>query len=184
MRVYFTGSHGSGKSTLSRYVSEKYSLPMISECARMVLSEKELQVDTLRHDINLVDQYQKDVFFRQLNEESKYTSFVSDRSAIDPLAYAAQHSRILPELLSSKELDPYIASLKAPESILFFVRASKTTLKDDGVREAINWNAAVAIDSMIKLLLEMWQIKYFQINIDSMQERIKLIDNILELYKR
>jgi len=43
MRVYFSGCHGSGKSTLARCVSEHYKLPMITEVARQVLSEKELQ---------------------------------------------------------------------------------------------------------------------------------------------
>lgn len=121
MKIYFTGSHGVGKSTLSRYVSEKYKIPMITEVARMVLSEKELQIDSLRYDINLVNNYQSSIFSRQLLEESKHESFVSDRSAIDSLAYSAQHTNVLQSLLASKELPPYLTTLKDAKSILFLL---------------------------------------------------------------
>lgn len=182
MKVYFVGSHSTGKTTCARYVSNKYSLPMITEVARAVLSEKELQLDSLRYDMDLVDDYQNAIFERQLDEEKKYTDFVSDRS-FDCLAYAAQHTRIFAGLMHSAELSEYIDALRAPDSFIFFVRPSKATLKADGVREAINWDGIVAIDSMVKLMLEMWNLRYFQINMDNMQERVKLIDGVLSLAK-
>lgn len=183
MRIYFSGCHGSGKSTLTRYVSKKYNLPMISEAARMVLSEKELQIDTLRYDMDTVDDYQSQVFDRQLKEESKHEEFVADRSLIDCLAYSANHSRVFSSLIRSKELEQHLPTLNAPNSIVFFVKPSKATFKADGVREALNWDGVVAIDAQIKLLYEMFNLKYFQINTDSMQERIKIIDNVIEFSK-
>ena len=69
MKVYVSGCHGSGKSSLARYISKQYNLPMISECARMILSEQELQVDSLRADLNVADKFQEDIFLRQLEEE-------------------------------------------------------------------------------------------------------------------
>jgi predicted ATPase len=147
----------------------------------MVLSEKELQVDALRYNMDLVDEYQSEVFHRQLLEEAKYSSFVSDRSAIDTLAYAGQHSRILPKLLREPQLDPYLASLRASDAIIFFVRPTKATLSQDGVRESITFEGVVAIDAQIKLLYEMYGIRYFQVSADSMQERVKLIESVLSL---
>ena len=182
MRVYFVGSHSTGKTTCARYVSEKYRLPMITEVARAVLSEKELHLDTLRHDMNLVDDYQGAIFHRQIEEEKKHTSYVSDRS-FDCLAYAAQHSRILNGLLKAPQLTTYLDTLHAPDSFIFFVRPSKVTLKADGVREAINWDGVVAIDSMVKFMLQMWNLRYFQINMDNMQERVQLIDAVLATHK-
>lgn len=178
MRVYLIGSHSSGKSTLARYVSETYNIPMIVEVARQILSEQELQLDSLRHDLNIVDSYQEQVFFRQLQEEKKQNSFVSDRS-FDNLAYAAQHSRILSKLLNSIELKEYITSLKEPDSYIFFVRPSRATLKADGVRETLKWDGIIAIDAMIKFLIEMFELPYFQISMDNMQERVKMIDSVL-----
>lgn len=182
MKVYFVGSHSTGKTTCARYVSEKYKLPMITEVARAVLSEKELHLDTLRYDMNMVDEYQEAIFKRQLLEESKQKEYVSDRS-FDCLAYAAQHSRILHDLMKTPDLNNYISQLQDLDSFIFFVRPSKATLKADGVREAINWDGIVAIDTMVKFMLEMWDLRYFQINIDNMQERVRLIDGVLSIAK-
>lgn len=181
MKVYFVGSHSTGKTTCARYVSEKYKLPMITEVARAVLSEKELRLDGLRYDLDLADNYQNAIFERQLTEEGKFPAFVSDRS-FDCIAYTAQHTRILPAILASQELQAYITRLLAPDSFIFFVRPSKATLKADGVREAINWDGVVAIDAMVKFMLEMWQLRYFQINVDNMQERARFIDSVLSTY--
>lgn len=183
MRVYFSAAHSCGKTTCARYVSEHHKLPLLSETARMVLSERELQVDSLRHDMKLVDSYQTEVFERQLSEEKKLKDFVADRSAVDCLAYSGNHTRILPKLLKDPKLEPYLASLRAPESIIFYVKPSHATLKSDGVREALDWNGIIAIDAQIKLLYEMFEIRVFQIDTDSMQERAKLIDSVLELAK-
>jgi predicted ATPase len=178
MRVYLVGAHSSGKSTLARYISEKYKIPMIVEVARQVLSERELHLDTLRSDLDVVDSYQHQVFFRQIQEETKYKSFVSDRS-FDNLAYAAQHSRILSQLMKSSELRNYLETLKESDSYIFFVRPSKATLKVDGVRETLRWDGIIAIDAMVKFLIEMFDLPYFQINMHNMQERIRLVDTVL-----
>lgn len=181
MRIYMSASHSCGKSTLARYVSEKYNLPMISETARMVLSEQELQIDSLRADLNVVNKYQTQVFNRQILEEQKYTSFVSDRSIIDTLAYAAQHSNIMPQLLHSEELKTYLEILKQPDSFIFFIRPSKATMKADGVRETLTWDGMVSIDAQIKILMKMFELRYFQIDTDNMQERAYLIDSVLSI---
>jgi nicotinamide riboside kinase len=182
MKIFFVGAHSTGKTTCARYVSEKYNLPMITEVARAVLSEKELHLDSLRYNMDLVDDYQESIFFRQLSEEKKYETFVSDRS-FDCLAYAAQHARILPKLLGGPEIGPYIEKLRAPGVFIFFVRPSKATMKADGVRESLNWDGVVAIDAMVKFMLEMWQLPHFQINMDNMQERVQLINSVLSLHQ-
>ena len=179
MKIYFTGAQSVGKTTLANYVSKTYNLTILPECARMVLAEKELQIDKLRSDIDIVNLYQETVFNRQFDEESKLNSFVSDRSVIDSLAYSAQHARILPKLLLDNRLKSYIENLN--KSIIFFVRPSKIIMKNDGVREQVNWENIISIDGMIKFALEMFEVKYFQINTDSMQERTRYIDNVLSL---
>ena len=181
MKIYFIGSHSVGKTTLARYVSEKYKLPMITEVARAILSEKELHLDSLRYDLNMVDNYQESIFFRQIDEEAKHKAYVSDRCLLDVLAYSAQHARILSELMMAPELKTYITMLKEPDSILYFVRPSKATMKADGVREALDWDGVVAIDAQIKMLLEMFGLRYFQINMDNMQERVRLVDAVLNV---
>src|SRR5271165_5684064 len=179
MKVYYTGAHATGKSTLARYTSEKYNFPILTECARMVLSERELNVDSLRSNIEIVNSYQMEVFNRQLLEETKLNNFVADRSLLDCVAYSAQHSTITNQLIKRPEFEQYINNLK--DAVIFFVRPSKATLKSDGVREQLNWDAVVSIDAMLKLLLEMFSIRYFNIHTDSAQERIRQIDATMSL---
>lgn len=181
MKVYFVGAHSTGKTTLARYVSQKYNVSMITEVARMVLSEKEMHLDTLRYDLDQVDDYQRQIFHRQIEEENLHTDFVSDRSFLDCLSYAAQHARILPELMGDPRVKAHLPILQDKQSYIFFVRPSKATMKADGVRENLSWDGVVAIDAMIKLLLQMWSIRHYTINVDSMQERVNLIDNILSI---
>jgi hypothetical protein len=182
MKIYFVGAHSTGKTTCARYVSENYQLPMITEVARMILSEKELHLDSLRHNMDLVDDYQESIFHRQIEEEAKHDSFVSDRS-FDNLAYVAQHSRMLSKLLNSQELFTYLEHLRLPDTFIFFVRPSKATLKADGVREQLSWDGILGIDANVKFLLEMFGLRYFQINVDNMQERVRFIDAVLSTYK-
>lgn len=183
MKIYFSAAHSLGKTTLTKYVSDTYKLPMISEVARMVQSEKELNFDSLRSNINVVNDYQKSIFYRQIEEESKHESFVCDRSLIDSLAYSSQYTNIFSSLIRSEELKNYLVDLKKSNAILFFIRPSRATLKDDGVRESLNWDNIITIDANIKLLYEMFDLRYFQINTDNMQERIKLVESVISLVK-
>jgi len=182
MRIYFTGCHASGKSTLARLTAKEFGLPFLNEVARTVLAEKEISLETLRINLEAIDNYQKEVFHRQIQEEKKYQSFVSDRS-FDNLAYMAQHGTQLSDLISSEISQDYIKSLKEKDVIIFFIRPTKATMKNDGVREEVNWDQMVAIDAMIKMLFEIYNLNYIQINSDSMQERVRLVKSILNYFK-
>jgi len=179
VKVYLIGCHGAGKSTLARYISKQHSLPFLTETVRKVLSERELNIDAIRHDLDVIDSFQQEVFDRQMAEEKKYTEFVSDRSALDALAYSSQHTRILPKLLRSAELVSYISDLKKPDVRIFFVRPLRVAIKPDGVRETLTYDGIIQIDTIVKFLLEMYELPHFIINTDSMQERVKLIDSVI-----
>src|SRR3954466_16222325 len=103
MRIYFVGSHATGKTTMTRYVSRKWGLPMISEVARAVLAELETSLDALRTDMDLVAEYQQRVFARQMQVERLHgqRGFVSDR-AFDNLAYAAEHTTVLADMMGDE----------------------------------------------------------------------------------
>ena len=176
MRVYFVGSHSTCKTTLCRYVRDKYDLPIITEVARAVLAEMELNLDQLRTDLHLVGVYQKRVFARQQAAEKQHKSFVSDR-AFDNVAYAAEHSLIAQQLLQTPEFVAYMKHVA--QGIVFFLRPDRVLLTSDGVRERLDWEASVRIDGMIKLLLESYQVPYLPIQSTSMQERVRAIDFVL-----
>lgn len=181
MRIYFVGSHATGKTTMTRWVSRRYGLPMITEVARSVLAELETNFDTLRTDMDRVGDYQRRVFERQIATErlQEKGGFVSDR-AFDNLAYAAEHALCLGEIMSdtgSEEVRRYMEWVS--EGVVFFVRPHRTLLKEDGVRAGVDWDSVVRIDGMVKLLLEQFRIRYMPIDTPSMQERVRAVEFVL-----
>jgi nicotinamide riboside kinase len=177
MRIYFVGSHSTGKTTMARYVSRKYGLPMISEMARAVLAELEASLDHLRTDMDLVAEYQRRVFERQVQvERMQQHGFVSDR-AFDNLAYAAEHTTVLGDMINNDTFRDYTKWVA--DGVVFFVRPQRDLLREDGVRASVTWDSVVRIDGMIKLMLEQYRIPYLPIDTASMQERVRTVEFIL-----
>ena len=177
MRIYFVGSHATGKTTLCRYVSRRYGLPMITEVARGVLAEMETSFDALRADIDGVAGYQRRVFERQIAAERAHAGgFVSDR-AFDNLAYAAEHTTIVADLLGDGSFSDYMEWVA--RGIVFFLRPHPSLLKEDGVRAGVSWDSVVRIDGMVKLLLEQHRIRYLPVESVSMQERVRTVEFVV-----
>jgi nicotinamide riboside kinase len=177
MRIYFVGAHATGKTTMTRYVSRKWGLPMITEVARAVLAELEASLDHLRTDMDLVAEYQKRVFERQVQvERMQQLGFVSDR-AFDNLAYAAEHTTILGEMINTDTFRDYMRWVA--DGVVFFVRPQRDLLREDGVRASVTWDSVLRIDGMIKLMLEQYRIPYLPIDTASMQERVRAVEFIL-----
>lgn len=178
MRIYFVGSHATGKTTLCRYVSQNYQLPMISEVARSVLAEMETSFDAMRTDMDLVADYQRQVFARQVATEKQHSNrFVSDR-AFDNLAYAADHTTIFADMVADAGFAEYMEWVAS--GVVFFLRPHKSLLVEDGVRAGVDWDSVVRIDGMVKLLLEMYRVSYLPLESVSMQERVRAVQFVLD----
>jgi len=178
-RIYFVGAHSTGKTTLARWVRDRFDLPMIAEVARGVLSEMEAQLDSLRTNVELVNHYQTEVYLRQISSEMQQEgSFVSDRAFCN-LAYAAHHATILGQVAKDKRLKTYMRSLTG--GIVFYLRPHRELLSDDGVRAGVSWEEVLRIDGMVKFMLEFFEVPYIPVESLSMQERTRLIDRVLEL---
>jgi len=179
VRVYLVGAHATGKTTLARWIRDHYGLPMISEVARGVLAEMEARLESLRTDLDLVSDYQAQVFERQLEAERRLGgSFVSDRAFCN-LAYAAQHSLLSSEVFSDPRLTRYMEEVRG--GVIFYLRPHRELLADDGVRERIDWEEVLRIDGMVKLMLEMFGVPYVPVACLSMQERARTVESVLSL---
>lgn len=177
MRIYFVGSHATGKTTLCRFVSRRYGLPMITEVARAVLAEMESSLDALRTDIDLVAEYQERVFARQVAIEKLHEGrFVSDR-AFDNLAYAAEHATSVADMMSDQRFADYMRWVS--DGTVFFLRPHPSLLREDGTRAGVSWDSVLRIDGMIKLLLEQHRVSYLPIESVSMQERVRAVEFVL-----
>jgi predicted ATPase len=179
LRIYLVGAHATGKTTLARWVRDAYGLPMISEVARGVLAEMEAQLAGIRTNIELIDRYQAEVFERQIEAEAAQSgSFVSDRAFCN-LAYAAHHATILGQIAGDARLARYMHSVRA--GLVFFLRPHRELVVEDGVRAGLAWEEVVRIDGMVKLLLEMFRVPYIPVESLSMQERVRLLERVLDL---
>ena len=178
VRIYLVGSHSTGKTTLARWIRDRYGLPMIAEVARGVLAELESPLDQIRSNLEVVDRYQMRVFERQIAAEREQpSSFVSDRAFCN-LAYAAHHSTVLARLCAQTSFTEYMDSVR--EGIVFFLRPHPSLLKEDGVRAGVSWESVLRIDGMIKLMLEMHRIPYLPVESVSMQERVRSVDFVMQ----
>lgn len=179
LRIYLVGSHATGKTTLARWVRDRYGIPMIAEVARGVLAEMEAQLDRLRADVDLVNRYQAEVFARQIAAERKVAGpFVSDRAFCN-LAYAAHHSTILGEVFRDPRLGDYMEWVRG--GLVFFLRPHHELVVADGVRAGLEWEEVVRIDGMVKLMLEMFAVPYVPVESLAMQERVRLMERVLDL---
>ncbi|MBX3154783.1 MAG: AAA family ATPase [Deltaproteobacteria bacterium] len=177
MRIYFVGSHATGKTTLCRYVSRRYALPMISEVARAVLAEMEIGLDALRTDMDLVGEYQERIFARQIAVEKMHEGkFVSDR-AFDNLAYVAEHTTNAAAMFDDPRFRDYMKWVS--DGVVFFLRPHPSLVKEDGVRAGVSWDSVLRIDGMVKLMLEQYRISYLPIESVSMQERVRAVEFVL-----
>jgi hypothetical protein len=150
---------------------------MITEVARAVLAEMESSLDALRTDMDLVAEYQDRVFGRQVAIEKMHAgAFVSDR-AFDNLAYAAEHTTVVAELMGDQRFRDYIRWVS--EGTVFFLRPHRDLLKEDGVRAGVSWESVLRIDGMIKLMLEQHRISYLPLESVSMQERVRAVEFVL-----
>ena len=177
-RVYLVGAHSTGKTTVARWIRDQYGIPMIAEVARGVLAEMEAKLETLRTDLDLVGRYQAAVFARQIEAERAVAGpFVSDRAFCN-IAYAAHHSSITAQIFRDPRLEDYMEWVR--QGVVFFLRPHRELLAEDGIRAAVDWEEVLRIDGMVKLLLEQFDVPYVPVASLAMQERVRLVERVLE----
>lgn len=179
-RFYFVGSHGTGKTTMSKAVQKMYGLPLIEELARRELEKNNMTLEKLRADMEAVKSYQATLWYAQIREESVYESkkqtFISDRS-FDNLAYWIEYAFGIGSILKSSEFAAYIEKLKLPNTTVFFVRPETSFIRDDGIRSRLELGMEDVgrIDGIIRTMLEIWDIDYIPIKGTNLKDRLRTV---------
>lgn len=97
MKIAFMGASGTGKSTLARYVSQRYQIPINPIGSRSVAAsmgfENPYDVDRAGRR----EEFQLRLMREKLEWESHNRSFVTDRTALDQYIYAELENARTPE---------------------------------------------------------------------------------------
>lgn len=184
MRIYICGAHATGKTTLARHIAKVTGLPILHEVARQVLAEREMSFETLRTNLDAVNDYQRAVFERQVEVENTAgpESFISDR-AFDNLAYAARHSEILPDILKLPQTQRYFETMRE-NALVLFTRPHTVFLREDGTREKLDWDEVVRIDGMIDFILAWKEIPAIGIAEVGMRDRVRTAMTAVNWYMK
>jgi len=184
-KVWICGAQSTGKSTLARWISKTYSLPILDEAASVEVAKLGGNLDELRADLDAVTTFQRRVFAAQLQLGQGLKRYVSDR-AFDNVCYAAEHAATgtAASLWKSSECREYVEEIafavREKRGVVFFVRP--------GVRAATNGIRAVSdldmaslhrVDGAVKLLLELADVHPVPIATTIFQERAAIVDGVL-----
>lgn len=180
MRVYFVGAQSTGKTTLAKYVSNKYELELLNEVVRDLINEYDMGLNEIRLNIDEINKFQKEIFETQLLKERGKNNFVSDR-AFDNIAYACNYATNA-HMIDGDKLAHYMDKLD--NSLVFYVKPHEQLLEDDGVRGSIDWCDVCRIDGMIKMMLELYDVDYVTISTKEHQERVNTINTVFEYYEK
>jgi nicotinamide riboside kinase len=108
MKIILTGAHGTGKSTLVKPLATEYNLPVLQRTVRNFWEDHGVNdFELLPSDVRAI--FQKHLLLNQLDKENSLwrDGFITDRSALDYLAYAVVSSS-----MSKTDLDLYKALIR------------------------------------------------------------------------
>jgi len=136
MKIALTGAGGTGKTTLARYLSDKWGIPYLGGVGREVMEEMGVQGEPAQELMSkeslLILQYK--IFERLQAKRKQTTSYVTDRCILDNFVYALRHcgTVINPNLLKEwREIA--LADLYAND-LVFYAPTGLIPVERDGVR--------------------------------------------------
>lgn len=170
MRICVIGSQCVGKTTLVNLLSQNLSLPLITEVAR------DFNKDDLNPcSSNCVD-VQKQILKCQLDMENKYSSFISDRSSIDGLAYWLYGCANQVDYTENSKYFKKAMNNAKKYTHIFYLRP-EFEIVDDGFRSC-DPQYQQDIDYYINLILDIFHIKHYQLTGNTKNRLRKAMDII------
>jgi len=163
-RILITGSHGTGKTTLAKRLSEELSIPLLPEIARMA-KEESFELNTPSIDTQLW------ILFKQLNfEESFYSSsFICDRS-FDNIIYTEYFNILHPKVL--KQMKEFFAiRTERKFDVIIFLRPVIPLVGDEA--RSADKDYQLAIDRLFKRYLDEYHLNYLELKSTTLENRVQ-----------
>ena len=150
MRIGITGTHGVGKTTLTRKLAEYYDLPTIAEVVRVVAKEWSLKHtnDIMALPREELIQFETECYNRQEEYERRFhrRGFITDRTKLDYYVYA----HLFGISFSAFGIDPYY-TVKNYDVLIYI--PPTIPLKADGFRQ-MDTQMRYEIDDLLVHYLE------------------------------
>lgn len=180
MRVYLNGTFSNGKTTLKKWVAERYSLSAIPEIARTVLAEREiLDLSLLRANTSLLFDVQTEILKRQFEAETAAEDNYVCCRGLDSVAFLINFAEDIDvsTFLNTTLYKKYVKWLK--NSYTFLLKPHKELIKSDGIRDT-DWELSLILFGIVKTMLRMEDIPYILISDVNMSERQSLIKGVID----
>lgn len=196
LKIWITGPHSCGKTSLGTDLALRYHLPFIRETARDELSEiqrvteakKPPDLELMRAHIHEYDRFQRAVFQRQLAAEAAHPGgFLSDRALWDIIIYANLWSTCGADMQRSPEFAAYLAQFPKttdkvfdPTKIVLFVAPELEMLKEDGTRERPTLRGVDQYYGAVEFFLAQHQIRHVPITTPHQRKRLAMAAEVID----
>lgn len=181
MKIAFIGTHGTRKTTLcyelTAYLKNKnINVDMVKEVAgRCPLSINE----------NAAIESELWIFHTMVAEEAyasfKYKNIVCDRSLLDSFVYTMNRRDRSSELI--QHMENYCDFWIKTYDYLFKTKVEDNLLVEDGIR-SVNREFQKRIDELLEETLKTKQIKFYQLEKNSLEEVLLVLDPIIDKLKK
>jgi len=180
LKVYLVGAHSTGKTTILNHISERFEVNVIKETAREIIQKYGGSLSEIRSNLDLSKKFQRDILQHQIQKEKRTDCpFVADRG-LDILAYFAEYTKDLSNIIEKDYVKNYINSYKEDDVIVFFIRPHNDLIEEDGIRQDVSINDLYKMDGHIKFMFEYFDIDYISISDKHLNERVRAVETILK----
>ncbi|CAG8536704.1 5563_t:CDS:1 [Gigaspora margarita] len=183
-KIVLVGAHSVGKTTLAKFIKSHINGILVTEIARTLIKELNLNADILRNDPDKSLEFQATIIKAQCvkEEEIEHELAILDRSALDAIIYAqAFCKKRWKELLDMEETNKCLERYRQKNKyLIFLIEPQKECLKADGVRMMpIDYEEWISFSTSFKNLMNEYNIEFNTINVLDLNQRYSIVMNAL-----
>lgn len=193
IRIGICGPSGTGKSTLAKYISEKYGVPFVTTSTKPLWEKYEIKSHEDLINKTLSDpkwglNFQNEVLDYRIKMMDENPNFITDRTSIDNLVYFLLQNT---HSVSANDTEEYILrckfALEKMNGLICLPFSEEIQLSDDGARitnkyyqHTVNGTFVVASQLMRSSLFEL---KALTLPMWDYEIRKELTDKFIQTYE-